>query len=226
MPFPIFAMMLCVFGVGTAEYVVTGVLPEISKSFAVSIPSTGLLVTVYAITVVIGGPLLTVLTVRVPRRVLMAALMSLFIAGNVLAAFAPSFPLLLVGRVASALAHATLFALFIIVATSLVAPERQGRAIANVALGLNLATVLGVPIGTFIGHVAGWRATFLFVAAFSAVATGLLMMTVKTAPSQPGQIGPDGSVRSRGWGPLPVHGRPVVGGVSWRRRRRRGTGRR
>lgn len=183
MPFPILAMMLCVFGVGTAEYVVTGVLPEIANDFNVSIPTAGLLVTVYAVTVMIGGPLLTVLTVKVPRRMLMVSLMALFIVGNLLAALATSFSVLVAARVVSALAHATLFAMCIIVACSLVSADRQGRAIANVALGLNLATVLGVPLGTFVGHAINWRATFICLAVFSAVATALLMVAVKSVPS-------------------------------------------
>ncbi|MFC8182063.1 MFS transporter [Rhodococcus sp. NPDC057297] len=177
-------MLLAVFGVGTVEYLVAGVLPDISSDVAVSNSTAGLLVTIYAVTVVIGGPLLTIVTTRVPRTPLIAALMALFIVGNIGTALAPNFATLVVFRVITALPHATFFALCLVLATSLVAPEFQGRVIARVTLGLNLATVLGVPLGTLIGTQLGWRWSFAIIAIFQLVVTAaLIVSTRRAAPS-------------------------------------------
>src|SRR5256885_5980717 len=131
-PLPIVAMWLCVFSAGTAEYVVPGVLQDIASDMKVSISTAGLVVTVYAVTVVIGGPLLTAVTVRLPRRALMFGLMSLFVVGNLLAAVATNFTVLLIARGLTALIHATFFALCIVIASTIVPADRQGRALANV----------------------------------------------------------------------------------------------
>ena len=180
----IFWMMLAVFGVGTVEYMVVGVLSEISTDVRVDTSSAGLLVTIYALTVVIGGPLLTIATTRVPRTPLIMALMGLFVIGNVGTALAPSFEAMVVFRVITALPHATFFALCLVLATSLVAPEFQGRVIARVTLGLNLATVLGVPLGTLIGAQLGWRWSFAIIAMFQLVVTAaLIASTSNAAPS-------------------------------------------
>lgn len=178
MPLPLIALMLCVFSVGTAEYVITGILPDVVADLGISIPAAGALVTAYALAVVVGGPLLTAATTRVPRRPLMLSLMALFIVGNTVAALAPSYEVLMGARVLSALAHSTFFAVTIVVASNLVTPDQRASAVAKVALGLNLATVLGVPIGTVIGQQFGWRATFGSVAAFSLVATVLVLTLV------------------------------------------------
>ena len=183
MPLPLFALMLCVFSVGTAEYVISGILPELAGDLGVSLASAGLLITAYALAVVIGGPVLTVLTTRVQRRPLMLGLMVLFIAGNLLAAAAPNYEVLMVARVLSALTHSTFFAVSIVVASVLAAPGQQASALAKVALGLNLATVLGVPLGTIVGQQFGWRSTFLAVAAVSALATALVLVAVKVPPT-------------------------------------------
>jgi DHA1 family inner membrane transport protein len=183
MPLPLFALMLCVFSVGTAEYVISGILPELAGDLGVSLASAGLLITAYALAVVIGGPVLTVLTTRVQRRPLMLGLMVLFIAGNLLAAVAPNYEVLMAARVLSALTHSTFFAVSIVVASVLAAPGQQASALAKVALGLNLATVLGVPLGTIIGQQFGWRSTFLAVAAVSAIATALVLLAVKVPPT-------------------------------------------
>ena len=177
-------MMLAVFGVGTVEYMVVGVLSDISTDLGVGTSSAGLLITIYALTVVIGGPLLTIATTRVPRTPLIVALMGLFVIGNVGTALAPNFAVMVVFRVITALPHATFFALCLVLATSLVAPEFQGRVIARVTLGLNLATVLGVPLGTLIGTQLGWRWSFAIIAVFQLVVTaGLIASTRNAAPS-------------------------------------------
>ncbi|WP_237669088.1 MFS transporter [Rhodococcus sp. BS-15] len=164
-------MLLAVFGVGTVEYLVAGVLQDISSDVGVGNSTAGLLITIYAVTVVIGGPLLTIATTRVPRTPLIVALMALFIIGNIGTALAPNFATLVIFRVITALPHATFFALCLVLATSLVEPEFQGRVIARVTLGLNLATVLGVPLGTLIGSQLGWRWSFAIVALFQLFVT-------------------------------------------------------
>ncbi|GAA2677451.1 MULTISPECIES: MFS transporter [Actinosynnema] len=186
MPLSLFALMLCVLCVGTAESSIAGILPEVSGGLGVSVPSAGLLVSGYAATVVLFGPALTVVTRKVRAKRLVLWLMAAFAAGNLLAATAPGYGLLMTGRVVSALAHCTLFAVSIVIAGTLVPPGRQAAAVAKVALGLNLATVLGVPLGTLIGQQWGWRATFWAVLLVSLVATALVAVFVP----EPAQVPP------------------------------------
>ncbi|WP_316527960.1 MFS transporter [Kitasatospora brasiliensis] len=178
-------MLLAVFGVGTVEYLVAGVLPDIASDVKVSDATAGLLVTVYAVTVMIGGPLLTIVTTRVPRTPLIIGSMAVFVVGTLGTALANNFPLLIVFRIITALPHATFFALCLVLATSLVPPEFQGRVIARVSLGLNLATVLGVPLGTLIGGQFGWRTSFVVVAVFQTLATIGLVAVTRRAPARP-----------------------------------------
>nr|WP_314144342.1 MFS transporter [uncultured Rhodococcus sp.] len=193
-------MLLAVFGVGTVEYLVAGVLQDISSDVGVGNSTAGLLITIYAVTVVIGGPLLTIATTRVPRTPLIVALMALFIIGNIGTALAPNFATLVIFRVITALPHATFFALCLVLATSLVEPEFQGRVIARVTLGLNLATVLGVPLGTLIGSQLGWRWSFATVALFQLFVTAaLIASTRRAAPSHhTGSVTSELSVFTRG----------------------------
>ena len=165
----IWALTICVFAVGTAEYVVSGILPELAGGLGVSTLTAGQLVTVYAVTIVVSGPLLTALSWRLPRKPLMLWLLGLFLVGTMLSAIAPTFGVLVGARIISALSHATFFALCTVVAVELVPADRAGSAIATVAAGLTLATVLGVPVGSLIGHSFGWRATFWAIAAVAAL---------------------------------------------------------
>lgn len=193
-------MLLAVFGVGTVEYLVAGVLPDISSDVGVGNSTAGLLVTIYAVTVVIGGPLLTIATTRIPRTPLIVGLMALFIVGNIGTALAPNFATLVVFRVITALPHATFFALCLVLATSLVEPEFQGRVIARVTLGLNLATVLGVPLGTLIGTQLGWRWSFAIIAVFQLLVTAALIASTRNAPQsqQGGSVTSELRVFTRG----------------------------
>jgi DHA1 family inner membrane transport protein len=204
MPLPLFALLVCVFGVGTAEYVIAGLLPEVGSDLSVSVSSAGLLVTAYAVGVVVGGPLLTAATTRVDRKRLMIALMALFTAGNVLAAAAPGYGVLMAARVVSALAHATMFAVAVVVAVQSVPPEKQGRAVAQVAAGLNLATVLGVPLGTLLGEQYGWRSTFWAVSAVAVL--GTLMVVVLIPATHTDGAAPATALRDE----VAVFGRPQV----------------
>ncbi|QXE33122.1 MFS transporter [Streptomyces sp. GMY02] len=164
MPLALLALAIGAFGIGTTEFVIMGLLPEVAGEYGVTIPAAGLLVTGYALGVVLGAPLMTALGTRIPRKRMLMLLMGLFVAGNVLSALAPSFGVMLTGRVVASLAHGAFFGIGSVVAADLVAPEKKAGAIAMMFTGLTVANVVGVPLGTFIGQNAGWRATFLVVA--------------------------------------------------------------
>ncbi|MER8261509.1 MFS transporter [Streptomyces albidoflavus] len=174
MPFALFPLMLCVFSVGSAELVVAGVLPAIAGDLDVSLSDAGLLVTAYALGVVVLGPLVTLATSRVPRTPLLLGLMGLFAASNVLAALAPGYGVLMTARVLSAITHCTLFAVCIVIAGSLAEKGKEGSAVSRVAVGLNLATLLGVPFGVLLEEHFGWRSAFWAIAGLSLLALALV----------------------------------------------------
>jgi DHA1 family inner membrane transport protein len=164
MPLALLALALGAFGIGTTEFVIIGLLPDIAGDFGVSIPTAGFLVTGYALGVVVGAPLMTVLGTRISRKRMLMLLMGLFIAGNVLSAVAPTFGVMLAGRIVASLAHGAFFGIGSVVAAGLVAAEKKAGAIAMMFTGLTVANVVGVPLGTFVGQSAGWRVTFFIVA--------------------------------------------------------------
>lgn len=172
MPPALLALAIGAFGIGTTEFVIMGLLPEIAGDYGVSIPTAGLLVTGYAIGVVIGAPLMTVLGTRISRKTMLILLMGLFVVGNLLSALAPTFGLMLTGRVVASLAHGAFFGIGSVVAADLVAPGKKAGAIATMFTGLTVANIVGVPLGTFIGQAVGWRTTFAIVAGLGVV--GLL----------------------------------------------------
>ncbi|MFJ8043516.1 MFS transporter [Kitasatospora sp. NPDC096147] len=172
MPLALLALAIGAFGIGTTEFVIMGLLPQISADYGVTIPHAGLLVTGYALGVVLGAPLMTALGTRINRKTMLMLLMGLFVVGNLLSAAAPSFPLMLAGRIVTSLAHGAFFGIGSVVAAELVAPEKKAGAIATMFTGLTVANIVGVPLGTFVGQVVGWRATFAGVAVLGAV--GLL----------------------------------------------------
>ncbi|MFJ7159847.1 MFS transporter [Streptomyces sp. NPDC101118] len=172
MPLALLALAIGAFGIGTTEFVIMGLLPEVAVDFGVTIPAAGLLVTGYALGVVAGAPLMTALGTKVPRKRMLMLLMGLFVAGNLLSALAPAFGVMLAGRIVASLAHGAFFGIGSVVAAGLVAPARRAGAIALMFTGLTVANVVGVPLGTFLGQRAGWRVTFLVVAALGVV--GLL----------------------------------------------------
>ncbi|MFD8387297.1 MFS transporter [Streptomyces sp. NPDC059679] len=181
MPLALLALAIGAFGIGTTEFVIMGVLPQVAHDFGVSIPTAGLLVSGYALGVVIGAPLLTVLGTRVSRRKMLMFLMGLFVVGNALSAFAPSFGVMLIGRIVASLAHGAFFGIGSVVAADLVAPEKKASAISLMFMGLTVANVIGVPGGTYIGQVAGWRLTFTLVAALGIIG---LLGVAKLVPEQ------------------------------------------
>lgn len=170
MPIALLALTLSAFAIGTTEFVIVGLIPTIALDLGVSVPSAGLLVSLYALGVAIGAPLLTALTGRVPRKLLLLSLMTIFTLGNLLAWQAPGYESLIVARLVTGLAHGVFFSIGSTIATSLVPREKAASAIAIMFTGLTVALVTGVPLGTFIGQQFGWRETFLAVSALGVIA--------------------------------------------------------
>jgi DHA1 family inner membrane transport protein len=193
-PLSLYALAAAAFAIGTTEFVVVGLLPRISTDLGVAMSSAGLLVTGYAVGVALGGVVLTLLTRRVPRKRLMTTLMAVFAGGHLVMAAAPNFEVLLVARIVTASCHGAFFGVGAVVAAGLVAPDRRSRAIALMFGGLTVATVVGVPAGTLLGQVAGWRAPFLAVAVLAAVAA---VAVVRLLPV-PAEVPPVESARPAG----------------------------
>ncbi|PIF19502.1 MULTISPECIES: MFS transporter [unclassified Acidovorax] len=170
MPIALLALTLSAFAIGTTEFVIVGLLPTVAADLSISIPSAGLLVSLYALGVAVGAPVLTALTGKLPRKALLLALMALFTAGNLLAWQAPSYETLVAARILTGLAHGVFFSIGSTIATGLVPRERAASAIAIMFTGLTVALVTGVPLGTFIGQHFGWRETFLAVSTLGAAA--------------------------------------------------------
>ncbi|MBO9629432.1 MAG: MFS transporter [Shinella sp.] len=170
MPLALFALTVAAYAIGTTEFVIVGLLPTVASDLHITLPLAGLIVSVYALGVTFGAPVLTALTGKLGRKPLLLGLMTLFIAGNAIAALSPSYEMLLVGRVLSAFAHGVFFSVGATIAADLVAPDRRASAIAMMFMGLTVAIVTGVPLGTFIGQTLGWRATFWAVAGLGLIA--------------------------------------------------------
>ncbi|GGX93242.1 MFS transporter [Streptomyces hiroshimensis] len=188
MPLPILAMMLCTFSIGTAESVIAGILPRIADDLGVSLSAAGLLVSVYAAVVVVVGPLMTLATGRLARKPLLLGMLALFTLGNVIAALAApagSYALLVTGRLVSAFAHSTVFAICLTSAGELAPPGQRASAGARITLGFGLAMVLGVPLGTFVGQHYGWSATFWTITAMSLACLALLARCFPSGPQRP-----------------------------------------
>lgn len=171
LPVALYALTAGAFGIGTTEFVIMGLLLQVSADLGVSVAAAGLLISGYALGVCVGAPLLTAATARLPRKTVLLALMAVFTLGNLACALAPDYPLLMAARVLTSLAHGSFFGVGSVVATRLVAPERRASAIAVLFTGLTAATLLGVPAGAWLGLQHGWRATFWAVAALGVLAT-------------------------------------------------------
>ncbi|MGO2859535.1 MAG: MFS transporter [Brevibacterium sp.] len=181
--------VLLVFCTGTAEYLVAGVLPQLADDVSVSIATAGQTVTAYALGVAIGGPVVTVITARLPRKGLALGLGGLFITGTVLTVLASGYAWVIVGRVVSACSQATLFAIGLTTVAGMMGPARQGRAIAIVASGLTVATVLGVPLGALLGGNTSWRIPFAIIAATAVVGVLLLAVAMPRTPAPTTGVG-------------------------------------
>lgn len=186
MPLSLLMLALGAFAIGTSEFVIVGLLQVIAEDLHVTVPSAGMLVSYYAVGVVIGAPLFTIFTSRVRRDRLLFGLLVLFAAGNLICALAPDYRVLMLGRVIAAMSHGSFFGVGAVVAASLVPAERSGSAIATMFFGLTLANIVGVPLGTEIGQHYGWRATFWIVTAFS---TGVAAMLFICLPRIAGAAG-------------------------------------
>lgn len=178
MPLALLALAVGAFGIGTTEFVMMGLLPDVADDLHISIPAAGHLVSAYALGVVIGAPLLAAATARMSRRKVLIGLMVLFVAGNVLSALAPDQHWLLAARFLSGLPHGAFFGVGAVVATGLVAPERKARSVSLMFLGLTVANIAGVPVATLIGQHFGWRATFLGVGVIGLAAIASLALLI------------------------------------------------
>ncbi|GAA1919264.1 MFS transporter [Streptomyces durmitorensis] len=202
MPLALLALAVGAFGIGTTEFVMMGLLPNVADDLDISIPTAGHLVSAYALGVVIGAPLLAAVTARMPRRRVLIGLMVLFVAGNALSAAAPDYHWLMAARFLSGLPHGAFFGVGAVVATGLVAPERKARSVSLMFLGLTVANIVGVPVATAMGQQLGWRATFLAVSAIGLAAIATLAFFV---PADHGH-GESGGLRGelRALGSVPV----------------------
>ncbi|MEV6271853.1 MFS transporter [Kribbella sp. NPDC051936] len=189
------ALLVCVFGVTTGEFVVAGILPAVAGDLGVSIPAAGLLVTAYALGMIVGGPLLTAITAGRPRKPLVLALLAVAVTGNLLSTIAPGYGVLFAARIVTALVTSTFFANAIVIATASAPPDKKASTVAKLAFGMNLAMILGAPLGTWIGEAFGWRTTFAAITA--CCATGLVLVARFVPDAQPG-------VRTRALGEFAV----------------------
>lgn len=181
---PLAALALAAFGIGTTEFVIMGLLPEVARELGVGIPAAGLLVSGYALGVALGGPLLALLTARLPSRRALFLLLSLFIIGNAACALAPGYGWLMAARVVTAFCHAAFLGVGSVIAAGLVSPDKRAQAIALMIGGLTVATVLGVPLGTLLGQTAGWRTAFWAVTVVGVVAFAGLMFWLPKGDEQ------------------------------------------
>ncbi|MFD5267849.1 MFS transporter [Streptomyces sp. NPDC058335] len=201
MPSGLVALALGGFGIGLTEFLIAGLLPQVASSFAVSEAAAGRLISGYALSVAVGAIALTAATVRLPRKSVLVGLVALFVVGNLVSAVAPSYRVMLFGRIVAALCHGSFFGIGSLVARSLVAPEKKSRAVAVMFAGLTVANVLGVPFGALVGERWGWRAAFWAVTAIGVLAlTGIVALV----PAWAGETRP--SAAPGGSDPMPPSG--------------------
>lgn len=185
MPIALYALTAGAFGIGLTEFVIMGLLLEVARDLGVSVAAAGLLISGYALGVVVGAPLLTILTARWSRKHVLVGLMVIFTLGNAACALAPSYEFLMAARILAAFAHGTYFGVGSVVATGLVGANRQASAIAVMFTGLTIATVLGVPFGTWLGQQAGWRATFWAITVIGLIAVSIISLVVPKDAQSP-----------------------------------------
>jgi DHA1 family inner membrane transport protein len=198
MPLPILALAIASFCIGTTEFVIMGLLPEMAADLGVSIPAAGLLVTGYALGVVFGAPVIAVATARLPRKPVLIFLASLFVVGNLMCAIAPNYWTLMAARVVTAFGHGAFFGIGSVVAASLVPKNKQASAMALMFAGLTLANILGVPGGTALGEAFGWRSTFWAVVGIGLISVAAIAWLVPAGVAPPGNGGIAGEVRVLG----------------------------
>ncbi|MBN9344879.1 MAG: MFS transporter [Devosia sp.] len=183
------ALFAAAFAIGTSEFVIAGILPAVSTDLGISIPTAGLLVSLYALGVAVGGPLLATFAGRYSRKLLLLSYVAIFTIGYVFCALAPNYTSLLVARVIIALIHGAYFGTAMVVSTTVVDESRRGFAVALILSGLTVANIVGVPLGTAIGTAFGWRMTFWAVAALGVVSFTLIALLVPRDSAHQGQSG-------------------------------------
>ena len=189
------ALAINAFAIGSTEFISVGLMPMIVNTFNISLSRAGLTVSLYALGVTVGAPLLTILTGTWNRKTLMVSIMGLFILGNLLSAFAPTFLLLLVGRVLASLAHGIFMSISTVIAADVVRPEKRASAIALMFTGLTVATVIGVPLGTFIGQHSNWHMSFVFIVVIGLIGLIATSILVPKGMPIPGKINLSGLAR-------------------------------
>ncbi|MFE6967944.1 MFS transporter [Isoptericola sp. NPDC057653] len=189
MPAALYALALGGFGIGLTEFVIMGLLPEVAADFGVTETVAGYLISGYALSVAVGGIALTAALSRVPRKRALMLLMVLFIAGNLLSAVAPTYGMTMLGRVVAALCHGAFFGIGAVVAADLVPANRRAAAISVMFAGLTVANVAGVPLGTFLGQAAGWRATFWAITVIGVIGlVGIAVLVPRTEHRSTGSV--------------------------------------
>lgn len=177
-PLALYALMAGAFGIGTTEFVIMGLLPEVSRDLQVSIPMAGLLISGYALGVAVGAPIMSILMAKFSRKRSLLWLMAIFTLGNLICAVAPDYTTLMIARVVTSFAHGTFFGIGAVVATSLVPKDKRALAIALMFTGLTVANVIGVPVGTWLGQLLGWRSTFWAVTMIGPLALAAIYFLV------------------------------------------------
>lgn len=177
-PLALYALMAGAFGIGTTEFVIMGLLPEVSRDLQVSIPMAGLLISGYALGVAVGAPIMSILMAKFSRKRSLLWLMAIFTLGNLICAVAPDYTTLMIARVVTSFAHGTFFGIGAVVATSLVPKDKRALAIALMFTGLTVANVVGVPAGTWLGQLLGWRSTFWAVTMIGPLALAAIYFLV------------------------------------------------
>ena len=183
---PLIALAVGAFGIGVTEFAPMGMLPDIATDLGVSIPAAGLLVSAYAMGVLIGAPLMTLTTAQIDRRTLLIALMGIFTLGNALSALADGYWMLMAARIVTSFNHGAFFGVGSVVAASLVPPDRRAGAVAAMFSGLTVATIGGVPLATWASEVLGWRTAFAAIAGVGAMAMLSLRRALPALPAAEG----------------------------------------
>ncbi|MBI4920328.1 MAG: MFS transporter [Devosia nanyangense] len=205
MPLAVFALALAAFCIGTTEFIISGILLSVSTDLAVTVPTAGLLVTGYAAGVAVGGPLLGLLLTRVPLKPAILGVMVIFALGQLLCAFAPTYQLLLGARLVSACGHGVFFGVASVAVSHLVPPARRGAALSLFVGGITVANILGLPGGTAIGNMFGWRVAFVCIAALA------LLSVVAVAFALPGRVKGEGEADA----PLALQARQLLDQEVW-----------
>ncbi|MCU6794180.1 MFS transporter [Paenibacillus sp. WQ 127069] len=188
-PISILSLTVGAFAIGMTEFVIMGLLPNVAEDLQVSISSAGQLITMYALGVAIGAPILTVLTHRIPQKKLLCLLMVLFILGNGISVFAPSYAVMMGARIITALTHGTFFGVGAVIASNLVRPDKRAGAVSIMMAGLTIANIIGVPLGTFIGQHMGWRSSFGAIAIMGVIALiGILIFIPQIRQDKPASV--------------------------------------